>query len=86
MKLISEQELKELLIANDILERLEEENIFNWEVYKNALENEESFDLNHEDWKKFILPDLLNKYTDYTISSEFDYCLSSSDFDNYNYD
>lgn len=65
MKLISEKELRELLIDSERLRRLESGGVDNWDWYYEAL-NEDG-DL--EDWKEINLPNLLNKYNDYEINS-----------------
>lgn len=65
MKLISEKELRKLLINSEWLRRLKFGGVDNWNWYYEAL-NEDG-DL--EDWEEIVLPNLLNKYDNYEINS-----------------
>lgn len=68
MKLISEKELRSLLMDSERLRRLESGGVDNWDWYYEALT--EDGDL--EDWED-DLDNLLNKYPDYNTTFEDNY-------------
>lgn len=78
MKLISETELKNLLIKSEILRRLEAGGVDNWDWYYESLNNVSNFDNEEtlEDWTENNLDNIIKKYPDYTIT----------ELDNYNFD
>ena len=69
MKLISEKELRGLLIDSERLRRLESGGVDNWDWYYEAL-NEDG-DL--EDWEETYLNEIVNKYPDYNTTFEDNY-------------
>ena len=84
MKLISESELRELLIASERLARLDAYGVNeSWDRYKDAMDESYATDIfspdfgkSFEDWIEIDLDDLLKEYPDYNIS----------EFDNYDYE
>lgn len=72
MKLISENELRNLLLESEVLRRLENGGVDNWGYYYEALTEEGDL----EDWEEQHLDSIIAKYPDYKIK----------EFDNFNYD
>ena len=68
MKLISEKELRELLIASERLARLDAFGVDNWNWYGDAMCNPE-FGKPIYEWEDTDLDDLLKEYKDYEINS-----------------
>lgn len=76
MKLISERELRNLLLESEQLRRLEAGGVDNWMNYYEALNNSFEDEETLEDWEEKHLDNIINNYPDYTIT----------ELDNYNFD
>lgn len=71
-KIISERVLKDLLLNDEILRRLEAGGVDNWEWYSESI-NEYGYISEYEDNE---LPEILARFPDYNIT----------ELDNFNYD
>lgn len=75
MKLISESELRKLLIASERLARLDAFGVDNWHGYDYALQENNDFGKDFLDWVEIDVDGLLKEYPDYSLTD-----------DNYNFD
>lgn len=75
MKLISESELRELLIASERLARLDAGGVDNWDGHYYSLCANDEFGKDFWDWVEVDVDGLLEEYPDYSLTE-----------DNYNYD
>lgn len=76
MKLISEDELLQLLKDSERLRRLDSFGVYEWNLYREALDESESFGKAYDVWADVDAPDLLKDYPTYTVA----------EFDNYNFE